>query len=88
MKRGKRLDPKLATPPPGPGVGLRIVYCHHAGGMEAEAHEELRPERSGYRTLWAWAVCQVDSRRGGYVREMDAAGNVVRQHPAAAAQVP
>lgn len=58
---------------------MRIVYCHHAGGVELEPPPEL-PD--GYRTVWEWAVCQVDSRQGGYVRERDAAGQIVRQHPA------
>ncbi len=76
MKRAK------ATNAAAVGPGLRVVYCHHAGGTELEVFPQLRPERSGYPTAWEWALCQVDTRRGGYVRELDAAGNVVRQHPA------
>lgn len=68
-----------AAPQPAAGPGVRIVFCHHEGAPERDTSETLP---GYYRDRWEYAVCQVDSRRGGYVRELDAAGRIVRQHPA------
>ena len=79
MKRGQKLDP-----PPVPAAiqalqpGAGIFYRHDAGAPEIEISGAAL---NGYQGTFEWALWQVDSRRGGYVVERDAAGKVVRRHP-------
>ena len=66
---------------------MKIIYRHDRDSPELDAADRMPGWQSGLRitlptsALFAWATWQIDSARGGYVREVDANGKALREHP-------
>jgi len=75
---------EMAPPEPETPHAPGIFFRHDADAPEREVGMDYRvgawhPQDA----QWSFAVCQVDSRQGGYVVEYGVDGRVQRRHPAA-----